>query len=167
MQQIEWRRSQVFELSSKGHNQSEIARRLQVDKSVISRDISFLREQSKDNIKKYIDEKLPEEYEKCLVGLDAILKEAWNAAENSSDIREKIQALNLAKECYGMRLELLTNATVVDDVMRFVSSNLRQKSMEIPKTNDTVINIVKKDDIQTSEEEDIATRTFVTTNKIF
>jgi DNA-binding NarL/FixJ family response regulator len=44
MQQIEWRRSQVLELSSKGHNQSEIAKKLQVDKSIISTDISFLRE---------------------------------------------------------------------------------------------------------------------------
>ena len=66
MHQIEWRRHQVLELSSKGHSQSEIARILQIDKSIISRDSSYLREQSKQNIRKYIDEKLPEEYEKCL-----------------------------------------------------------------------------------------------------
>jgi hypothetical protein len=29
----------------------------------------------------------------------------------------------LAKECYSMKLDLLTNATVVDDAIRFVSSN--------------------------------------------
>jgi hypothetical protein len=29
------------------------------------------------NIRRYIDEMLPEEYEKCLVGLTAILREAW------------------------------------------------------------------------------------------
>ena len=71
MQQIEWRRSQIFELSSKGHSQSEIARILQIDKSIISRDSSYLREQSKQNIRKYIDERLPEEYEKCLVGISS------------------------------------------------------------------------------------------------
>jgi hypothetical protein len=37
--------------------------------------------------------------------------------------REKIQALSLAKECYSMKLDLLTNATVVDDAIRFVPSN--------------------------------------------
>ena len=47
MQQIEWRRCQVMELSSKGYNQSEIARILQLDKWTISRDVSYLREQSK------------------------------------------------------------------------------------------------------------------------
>jgi hypothetical protein len=39
---------------------------------------------------------------------------------NTEDKREKIQALSLAKECYSMKLELLTNATVVDDAIRFV-----------------------------------------------
>jgi hypothetical protein len=36
---------------------------------------------------------------------------------------DKIRALSLAKECYAMKLELLTNATVVDDATRFVASN--------------------------------------------
>jgi hypothetical protein len=53
----------------------------------------------------------------------AITKEAWNTAHNTEDKREKIQALSLAKEYYSMKLELLTNATVVDDAIRFVSSN--------------------------------------------
>ncbi|HET7284846.1 MAG TPA: hypothetical protein VFI70_09185, partial [Nitrososphaeraceae archaeon] len=92
-QQIDWRKSQVFELSSKGYSQSDIARVLQIDKSVICRDLAFLRQQSKQNIRKYIDEKLPEEYEKCLVGLNAILREAWNTSQQALQEREKIQAL--------------------------------------------------------------------------
>lgn len=36
---------------------------------------------------------------------------------------DKIKALALAKECYAMKLELLTNATVVDDAIRFVASH--------------------------------------------
>lgn len=35
-------------------------------------------------------ERLPEEYEKCLVGLTAITKEAWNTVQSSEDKREKI-----------------------------------------------------------------------------
>jgi hypothetical protein len=104
LQQIfEWRRAKVMELLSKGEsNQSEIARILQVDKSITCRSIANLRQQSKTNIKKYIDERLPEEYEKYLVGLNAITKEAWSTAQSTDDKREKIQALSLAKECYSM-----------------------------------------------------------------
>ena len=66
-----------------------------------------------------------------MVGLTSILREAWKTATNAEDKREKIQALLLAKECYSMKLELLTNATVVDDAIRFVaqkSCNLKDKN---------------------------------------
>ena len=44
---------------------------------------------------------------------------------------KNIQALSLAKECYGMKLELLTNATVVDDAMRFASAHgIPEKKLE-------------------------------------
>jgi hypothetical protein len=51
-------------------------------------------------------------------------------------IREKIQALSLAKECYAMKLNLLTNATVVDDAMRFVSehnSSIKNENGKVAK----------------------------------
>jgi hypothetical protein len=69
---------------------------LRVGLATVNRDISYVRNQAKTNIKKYIDERLPEEYEKCLVGLTAITKEAWNTAQQTEDKREKIQALSLA-----------------------------------------------------------------------
>jgi hypothetical protein len=63
--------------------------------------------------------------------LNAITKEAWNTAASTEDKREKIQALSLAKQCYSMKLDLLINATVVDDAIRFVS----QKSKEKPSSD--------------------------------
>jgi len=126
--QIEWRRSKVAELDSQGHSPSEIAKILQVSIGTINRDLSILRQQAKENIKKYIDERLPE-YEKCLVGVNSILKEAWNIAQSTQDKREKIQALSLAKECYSMKMDLLTNATVVDDAIRFVSQKSNDKEI--------------------------------------
>ena len=59
--------------------------------------------------------------------VNAITKEAWNTSQNTEDKREKIQALSLAKECYSMKLVLLTNATVVDDAIRFVSDRSKEK----------------------------------------
>jgi hypothetical protein len=100
---------------------------IQVGLATVNRDISYLRNQAKTNIKRYIDERLPEEYEKCMVGLTAITKEAWNTAQTTEHKREKIQALSLAKECYSMKLELLTNATVVDDAIKFVSQQSKEK----------------------------------------
>lgn len=85
--------------------------------------------------------------------------------ENSPDKREKIQALSLAKECYGMKLELLTNATVIDDALKFISSNQSDKSIERPKPNDTAINNNKKNDVHGSEKE--GNNCNITTNQTF
>ena len=129
--QIDWRRSKVLELDSQGRTQSEIAQTLQVSVGTVNNDLSYLREQAKYNIGKYIDEKLPHEYEKCLIGLNLIQREAWNTTQNTEDLRERIHALSLAKECYAMKMELLTNATVVDDAIRFVTANSASKETTV------------------------------------
>jgi hypothetical protein len=83
------------------------------------------------NQKRISKSMLPEEYEKCLVGLNAITREAWNTSYTTEDSKEKIQALSLAKECYSMKLDLLTNATVVDDAMRFVCKHNNNNSPKL------------------------------------
>jgi DNA-binding CsgD family transcriptional regulator len=120
-ERLEWRRDKILGLSSQGLSQREISQVLQISIGTVNRDLSYLRQNAKNNIKRYVDERLPEEYEKCLVGLNSILREAWITASKAEDKREKLQALSLAKECYSMKLELLTNATVVDDAIRFVA----------------------------------------------
>lgn len=41
---------------------------------------------------------------------------------------DKIKVLALAKECYAMKLELLTNATVVDNAIMFVALHVVRAS---------------------------------------
>ncbi|MFL6316837.1 MAG: hypothetical protein ACJ73C_08895 [Nitrososphaeraceae archaeon] len=36
--------------------------------------------------------------------------------------------MSLAKDCYSMKMDLLTNATVVDDAIRFVSQKSKDKA---------------------------------------
>jgi HTH domain len=168
---IDWRRSKVQELSSQGHSQREIAQILKVSNGTVNRDLSILRQQAKENIKKYIDERLPEEYEKCLVGLTAITKEAWNTTQNTEDKREKIQALSLAKECYSTKLDLLTNATVVDDAIRFVSQKSKDKEDLKPSShsneNDKESKEPDYDEDQLEEEQEEKAEEIRRTNEIF
>ena len=43
---------------------------------------------------------------------------------------KKVQALSLARECVINKMELLTNATVVDDAIRFVSEHTANNNKE-------------------------------------
>lgn len=67
----------MLELSSKGHSGTDIAKILQVDKSLVSRDIIFLRQKAQENLKSHIQDRLPEEYQRCLTGINQILKFSW------------------------------------------------------------------------------------------
>jgi hypothetical protein len=171
--QIEWRRSKVAELDSQGYSQPEIARTLQVSIGTVNRDLSILRQQAKDKIKRYIDERLPEEYEKCLVGLTAITKEAWTTSQQAEDKREKIQALSLAKECYSMKMDLLTNATIVDDAIRFVSQKLKENlkppssSSDENESNEPDYDEDKDKLEEEQEEEETGEITAATINQVF
>jgi hypothetical protein len=163
-----------LEVASQGYNQSEISRTLQISQPTINRDLLYLKLQAKYNIKRYIDERLPEEYEKCL-GLNAITKEAWHTAQQTEDKREKIQALSLAKEWYSMKLDLLTNATVVDDAIRFVStmsketikssnSNEGDKESNEPDYNEDEDQLEEEQEEETGE---ITAALATTTNDVF
>ena len=170
--QLQWRRDKVQELCSKGYSQREISQTLQVGLATVNRDIAYLRQQSKENIKRYIDERLPEEYEKCLLGLNAITKEAWNTTANTEDKREKIHALALAKECYSMKLDLLTNATVVDDAIRFVSNKSDEKLKLSSNSNEDKKESKEPDydedqDQLEEEQEEEAREITITTNQVF
>ena len=120
---IEWRREKILLLSSQGYSQRDIADKIKVSVGTVNKDLSYLREQARENIKKYVDEKIPEEYEKCLTGLNSILRESWSISDKAIDKREKIEALKLARDCYSMRLDLLTNSSVINDSMRFIEKS--------------------------------------------
>jgi predicted DNA-binding protein YlxM (UPF0122 family) len=125
-QQLEWRRATVLELSSEGYSIREIAAKLQVDKSAVNRDIQFLRQQAQDNLQKHIHEVVPEEYQKCMVGMKRNLKQTLEIAETVLDPRVKLQARTIANDCYKFILDMTTNAGIVPDALKIVTHKKEQ-----------------------------------------
>ena len=102
----------------------------------VSRDISFINQTSRDNLKHQIETRLPQEFEKTLLGLNAILKESWIMADRAANQREKHAALSLAKEWYSVRLDLLTNAGAINEAIDFVKREQERKERKENKEND-------------------------------
>jgi predicted transcriptional regulator len=120
-------------MRAKGMNQIEIARELQVSDSSISSDIQYIREQAKESIKEYVTKHLPEQYSVCLVALDSIIKRAFEILETSDDNREKLQAMGLFKDTHLTKLELLSNATTIDQALNFVRGKQNQQPQQQPQ----------------------------------
>jgi IS30 family transposase len=131
-QQIEWRRAKVLELSAQGYSEREIAERLQpLTHVTIHRDIQFLRQQAQENLQKHIHETVPEEYQKCMVGMKRNLKQTLEIRDNTGDPKVKLQAAAIANDCYKFILDMTTNAGIVSDALKFVNqSQQRINSMQ-------------------------------------
>ena len=59
-----------------------MASKLQIDVATINRDIQFLKQQAKESLQKHIHETVPEEYQKCMVGMKRNLKQTLEIADN-------------------------------------------------------------------------------------
>lgn len=128
---IIWRRNKVNELSIKGFSQAEISRMLQISEATISKDIAFLKEEAKETIKNHIHDKLPYEYKKCISGLEEIIKESWIVATKADKIgnnKDKLQSLALIKDTYNTKMDLLTNAWLLQDSIKFVTETKQNLS---------------------------------------
>ena len=88
----DWRRLKVRELLVKGYNHYEIANTLQIPRPTITKDIQYLRQQDRENLQTHIQERLPQEYENCMTGINRILKLTWEIAEKPTDDKIKLQA---------------------------------------------------------------------------
>ena len=125
---LRWRRSQVLELSSQGFSDRDIATKLQVSSLTIYRDLRSLRKQAQDNLQKHIHETVPEEYQKCMVGMKNNLKETLDIANSVTDPRVKLQARAIVNDCYKFILDMSTNAGIVSDALKYVTQQKEQLS---------------------------------------
>ena len=102
--QVQWRRAKVLELSSQGYTQSEISKSLQVDESVISRDKAYLRQGAQENLKTHIQDKLPEEYQNCMTGINQVLKICWEIVNKSRNVNNNDNS--------GQTVTMIDNKTI-------------------------------------------------------
>jgi hypothetical protein len=167
--QIEWRRSQVLELSSQGQTERQIATVLQVGKTTVHKDLAYLSRQAKENIKTHIQDKLPEEYQKCMVGINQVLNISWSIVNKSVvDDKTRLQALALINDCNKYKMDLTTNGVVITDAIKFVQANkerLMSVKEEDKESQEPDYKEEDKDQLEERQEEDAGEKE--TTNQVF
>jgi transcriptional regulator with XRE-family HTH domain len=155
-EQLEWRRSKVVEMRARGLSLGEIARELQVSRASISSDMQYLRNEAKESIREYTTEHLPEQYQVCLIALDTIIRRAYEILETSDDNREKLQAMELFKDTHLVKLELLSNATTIDNALQYIRSKQQEQQhkrrLDLDSTDDDNNNSYDDDDQLTRTE---------------
>lgn len=96
---------------SKGYSQSEIADKLNVNQSTVSRDLKELRNKARSSLDLYAKEQIPNEFQIYISGLNQIIKNLWEIVEDKQNakigIRDRTYVLSLLMQCYSRRIEML------------------------------------------------------------
>jgi IS30 family transposase len=106
---IEERRRQVASLLAQSMTESEIAQKLNVDQSTISRDIKALKQMSQQFVFDLAKSDLAYHYQQCINGIEEVRRKAWELIrddnkeeeeqQQSLTLKDKLLVLKLIKEC--------------------------------------------------------------------
>ena len=79
-----------------------------------------------ENLKSHIHERLPEQYQKCTIGLNQVLKMGWDIVHNDySTAANRLQALALINDSYKYMMDQDIKDKEESGVMRHVMINQR------------------------------------------
>ena len=117
--------------------------------------MAFLRKQAQENLKTHIEDRLPEQYQKCINGLNQVLKICWNIVNSdSSSPANRLQGSALINDSYKYLMDLTTNGVVVTDAIKYVQGQMDQ----LNKSEIALLQDIKQKEDETEQqqrEEDI------------
>ena len=116
--EIQWRRGMVLRLSAQGYKQEDIARILHLSRSVVSRDLSYLRKQAQQNISYYITQSIPETIDRAFTLLDYILTQCTEILQNAKENKLKVQVMSLMCQVQHSKIELLADTTTAKEIIK-------------------------------------------------
>ena len=95
---------------------------MQVSLGTVNRDLSMLRQQARDNIQNHIQERIPQDYQRCLTGLNQVLKTCWYVVHKpGTDDKTKLQAIAIINDSYKYIMDLTTNGSIVTEAIKHVT----------------------------------------------
>jgi hypothetical protein len=109
-----------------------IAKELKVSEATITMDMKYLRSQAKQQISKHIEEQMPLEYQKCLVGLDDTIGRMSDIMEEEgADKKNVISAAAVRMQAIRFKAEVLDSGIAIDEVTEFVEQYKNKQKQEV------------------------------------
>jgi uncharacterized protein YerC len=138
---LEERRRQVASLLAQSMTKQEIADKLGVDRSTISRDIKVLKQLSQRFVFDLAKSDLAYYYKQCIDGIEEVRRKGWeifkgqNNTNNNLTPRDKLLALKVIRECSEAKFALFKEGP---SIMHIKSLEERLQNIE-SRQNHSVI----------------------------
>ena len=119
--------------------ESEIAKKLNVDQSTISRDIKALKQMSQQFVFDLARSDLAYHYQQCINGIEEVRRKAWELLRDDEEeqrqlhtLKDKLSILKLIKECEEGKFALFKDGP---SIMNVKSLEERIHQIEIRQVN--------------------------------
>ena len=138
---IEERRRQVASLLAQSITEGEIAKKLNVDQSTISRDIKALKHMSQQFVFDLAKSDLAYHYQQCINGIEEVRRKAWELLRDDEEekvqqrlltLKDKLLILKLIKECEEGKFALFKDGP---SILNVKSLEERMHQIEIRQVN--------------------------------
>ena len=136
---IEERRRQVASLLAQSITETEIAQKLNVDQSTISRDIKALKQMSQQFVFDLAKSDLAYHYQQCINGIEEVRRKAWELLKDDEEeqqqlvtLKDKLLILKLIKECEEGKFALFKDGP---SILNVKSLEERIHQIEIRQVN--------------------------------
>ena len=134
---LEERRRQVASLLARSMTEQEIADKLGVDRSTISRDIKVLKQLSQRFVFDLAKSDLAYYYKQCIDGIEEVRRKGWEIFKcQNNDInltpRDKLLALKVIRECNEAKFALFKEGP---SIMHIKSLEERLQNIESRQIN--------------------------------
>jgi len=124
----DWLHLKILELASRGKSYRQIAEELQVSLGFISNILHEIHQQSKIEVRNWINDLMPTQLRQSLMLHDFILSQASAISENSRDERVRLQALSLLRETDQAKRDLLTDSSVINEAISYIEKRKMKQS---------------------------------------
>ncbi len=132
--ELEQRRRQVASLAAQSRTEKEIAQKLGVNQSTVSRDIQALREESIHFVHNLAKSDLAFQFHQSIRGVDEVKRKLWDLVySDQSATKDKLMAYRLIMVAEETRIRLLERGPIVMGVQ-----TAEQKLKKILEANEEV-----------------------------
>jgi hypothetical protein len=147
-QQLQWRRQRVLALLAEDYSQNEIASILQVRAASISKDVAYLKDQSRLLLRIHLKQTFPLEYPQSLINLKSIRRQAREMLKKpETDDRVKARLFIVIKDITESIMKLVSQGNAIDDIITFMED----------KTAEAIehMNIIKREEQKQLQQKDV------------
>ena len=141
--QLEERRRQVASMLAQSMTEQEIADKLGVDRTTISRDVTVLKRMSEQFVYDLAHSDLAYYYKQCLNGLEEAKRKAWlifnrlTESSSSGAVKDSLLALKLTVDCNEAQFSLFKEGPAIMQIKwleeRLAHIESRESNQELRK----------------------------------